>query len=403
MTAIHLKRDIMPNKGDKFRSWPRGGLLQRSGLDGFALSAHARHHSLSGCLGLSLHARAALWTCVVTIVVLLPFALWRFWLADYERALLNTLIILALGLGALRIWKTEKVGYTGLVLTTLTTVTVVGLMLYDNPVSGITHSSLWLFPIVASYFVLLARRSAMVMLGVLIILLVILSPYLAPGRWLEQSTLIGAIGLIGLFAIGFSLIESQRSVLEGLVMRDPLTGIGNRLALNEGLIRAEKRMARTGRSTSLILIDVDHFKSINDRHGHQAGDQVLIRLGEILRQRTRQTDSCFRMGGEEFVVMIPDAHLGEAFALAKSLRDMIRNQLGGTNEPITASFGCSELRPGESALEWLARGDDAMYRAKHSGRDRIELEDGDSFAKKPTPSEHEQQNTAPHPSGTQLN
>lgn len=322
-----------------------------------------------------MRARVAFWSCVITGIILLPFTIYRIWSGELGHASVNLVIMAGLLIGALGIWRTGDARYAGQALSILTTLGVLGLMLSAENSDGIPYVSYWLFPIVAGYFVLLPRRNAMVMFAVLIITLMASTLLVNPAQWLQQASLIGAISLVGLFAIGFSLIESQRSALEGLVMRDPLTEIGNRLALNEALIQAEEKMARRSQPTALIIIDVDHFKSVNDRYGHRTGDQILIRLGEILKHRTRRTDLCFRMGGEEFVVLIPDGRLNDALILARSLHDLVRRNLNVHNERITASFGCAEIRPGESGLDWLARGDAAMYRAKKSGRDRIELED----------------------------
>jgi diguanylate cyclase (GGDEF)-like protein len=322
-----------------------------------------------------MHARVAFWSCLITGIILLPFTIYRFWAGELGHAVANMVIMAGLLTGALGIWRTGDTRYTGLALSILTTLGVLALMLSAIDDSGISYISYWLFPITAGYFVLLPRRHAMAMFALLILALMASTLLLNPAQWLQQASLIGAISLVGLFAIGFSLIESQRSALEGLVMRDPLTEIGNRLALNEALLQAEERMARRGQPTALIIIDVDHFKSVNDRYGHRTGDQILIRLGEILKDRTRRTDLCFRMGGEEFVVLIPEGRLNDALILAQSLQNLVRRDLNVHNERITASFGCAEIRPGESGLDWLARGDAAMYRAKECGRDCIELED----------------------------
>jgi diguanylate cyclase (GGDEF)-like protein len=131
---------------------------------------------------------------------------------------------------------------------------------------------------------------------------------------------------------------------------------------------------RYGNDLSVILIDVDHFKPINDTYGHLAGDAVLRRIAEILAHHTRSTDVTGRWGGEEFLVIAPQTSLENAAKMAEKLRSGI----AGTQFPITGqktiSLGVAAYSPGDDMKKLLARADAALYRAKRSGRDRVELE-----------------------------
>jgi diguanylate cyclase (GGDEF)-like protein len=152
---------------------------------------------------------------------------------------------------------------------------------------------------------------------------------------------------------------------------DPLTGVLNRQAL-EKICQAElERARRYDTSFSLIMLDVDDFKRINDTLGHQAGDRVLVRIGEALRQNVRSVDSVGRWGGEEFIVELPETNGREAAYVAEKLRDTIANlRVDGLD--ITASFGVASFRNDDTLDTMIKRVDDLLYRAKDRGKNRVE-------------------------------
>jgi len=129
---------------------------------------------------------------------------------------------------------------------------------------------------------------------------------------------------------------------------------------------------RSGRHLSLISVDVDHFKRVNDSFGHEAGDEVLRRLAQTLQQRLRASDVIARMGGEEFAVVLPDTDLEGARAIAQSIVDGMGAQEDPLVGRITVSAGISSLRGGQdNAHEMLRRSDAALYEAKGQGRNRV--------------------------------
>jgi diguanylate cyclase (GGDEF)-like protein len=156
-------------------------------------------------------------------------------------------------------------------------------------------------------------------------------------------------------------------------MRDPLTGLLNRRALQERWTQE----ARLGppRGLALVLLDLDRFKDINDTHGHAVGDAVLRDLAAALRSGLRASDALFRVGGEEFALLMPEATVATATERVQALRDLVASwRLGGLQEPVTFSAGVAEAQPTRETLESLfAAADKALYRAKNGGRDRIEV------------------------------
>jgi diguanylate cyclase (GGDEF)-like protein len=155
--------------------------------------------------------------------------------------------------------------------------------------------------------------------------------------------------------------------------QDHLTGLPNRRATEDGLAVDWARHQRHMSGLSVALIDVDHFKSINDRHGHARGDEVLVFVARHLQSRIRVGETLGRWGGEEFLLSMPGSSLAAARIACDRLRESLRQAAEQTlGESLTVSIGVAQVRPGETAPQALVdRADRAMYRAKADGRDRV--------------------------------
>ncbi|AYH42079.1 diguanylate cyclase [Azoarcus sp. DN11] len=162
--------------------------------------------------------------------------------------------------------------------------------------------------------------------------------------------------------------------MERLAYTDRLTGAWNRRHLEDAALLEMSRAVRHGHAASLLVLDVDHFKEINDQFGHTAGDYVLIELVRRIRGVIRRADTVTRWGGEEFIVLAPDTPLREAEQLAHKLCTCVAEAQLSSARPITVSIGVAEYRCGEGLDHWLARADRAMYRAKNAGRNRVVLD-----------------------------
>jgi len=169
------------------------------------------------------------------------------------------------------------------------------------------------------------------------------------------------------------LLQAQAAKLEELATTDVLTGTFNRRKFNELILAEIERVRRYGHPLSLLVVDIDHFKRINDTHGHDAGDEVLIVLAGLIRTGIRATDSLARWGGEEFVVLSPEVSVEEAAGLAERLRSAAGTYAYSFVGRVTASIGVAQHRAGETPDELFARADEALYRAKEGGRDRVEV------------------------------
>ncbi len=163
--------------------------------------------------------------------------------------------------------------------------------------------------------------------------------------------------------------------LENRAHRDGLTGLHNRTSFLELAGKELKRADRSTQALSVMMLDLDHFKRINDAHGHAVGDQVLREFASTLREELRESDTCARIGGEEFVVLLPETSNLHACRLADRLRARVadhRTSLdGGRQVQFTCSIGVTRLLPGETLEVLLSRADALLYKAKHGGRNRV--------------------------------
>jgi diguanylate cyclase (GGDEF)-like protein len=158
---------------------------------------------------------------------------------------------------------------------------------------------------------------------------------------------------------------------------DDLTALANRRRFTSALQQEIARSLRFGTALSLVLFDLDRFKRVNDRYGHQMGDAVLRRTAEVVRQRVRETDVAARLGGEEFAVLLSVTPLSGAATFAENLRSDIERRVivDGVEWPTTASFGVAEFQPGMSIELLMAEADRALYRAKAAGRNTVRTAD----------------------------
>lgn len=166
-------------------------------------------------------------------------------------------------------------------------------------------------------------------------------------------------------------LSRKNEQVEKMSLTDALTGVGNRRHLDDALRSEVLRASRYHQPLSLLILDVDHFKRVNDGFGHEAGDRVLRSIGALLLASLRETDIATRMGGEEFVVLLVATGLDDAVMVAERLRLALSAHDVGLPSPVTASFGVALLQGGEDGPALLARADQALYSAKQQGRNRV--------------------------------
>jgi diguanylate cyclase (GGDEF)-like protein/PAS domain S-box-containing protein len=175
--------------------------------------------------------------------------------------------------------------------------------------------------------------------------------------------------------LGVTRDISERKMFEAeltrLAVTDPLTGLWNRRHTSELLAADLAQAQRHGQALSLLMLDIDHFKSINDTHGHQTGDQVLIEVAELLRDHVRATDVVGRWGGEEFAILLRYCGLPDAVVTAEKLRRRIAELAFRRLGSVSVSIGAAELQENDELASWISRADAALYQAKRSGRNSV--------------------------------
>ena len=235
----------------------------------------------------------------------------------------------------------------------------------------------------------------------LVIFVISMAAYGGVAAWLYDSTAALPAATIHLFRIlnsitfaaflafvGYTYAEAVsgatrklhalNSELTRLATTDALTGLVNRRQMREFIEREITRFMRSGRMFAVILADIDHFKSINDKFGHQTGDVVLIAVANAMREVMRAQDQLARWGGEEFLVLLPETSGSEALAAAQRLQERLVNLQSTQPEvitPITLTYGIAHYKAELSADGLLLAADRALYRGKELGRNRVEMDE----------------------------
>lgn len=240
---------------------------------------------------------------------------------------------------------------------------------YSTFING--HAGLyWAYPAAIALFFLLPLREAIFCNIVFVSVMAVVSFFKFPEADFWRITF--SLGLSCLFAMIFAwLVGRLQAELTRLATTDPLTGCLNRSQLADILNSQIQMRERYERVSSLVLIDLDYFKTVNDRWGHLAGDKVLKEMALRVRKRLRESDQLFRIGGEEFMVVLPETRQKDADTLAHQLLTSISARPFLDDIRVTASASVAEVTQGETWSVWLNRADQALYEAKSRGRNQV--------------------------------
>jgi diguanylate cyclase len=303
----------------------------------------------------------------VAVVGVLPFAFIRIANGDWMMAFVDSIIITGFAFLAFSVLRPRRVRFASLSISILCVVGVLTTVYIRGE-----EQIFWAYPALLATFYLVKPGEAVLISMLTIIALV---PALVPkmGGIMLTTTFVTLVST-SVFAYAFAFLSrGQRDQLLQLARKDPLTGAGNRRALDEKLKEVCAAQARANTPASLVLIDIDNFKEINDEFGHAVGDQILVRLTEIIELRIRVTDSLYRIGGEEFVVVIEGQTKDKARRMAEQLRTLVEANELAPEGSVTISLGVAELAIGEAPDEWIRRADLALYESKRCGRNQTSL------------------------------
>ena len=298
-----------------------------------------------------------------------PFAVTRFLQGELVAGAIDTAILLSISIGMIYAWVTGDTRRSGAVLAFVASFGAVMVAAVVGEVG-----LFWLYPCLVTTFFLASPRIAGFVNLASIMAMISLGDVFQSGvqMWTFTATSVVVSAAAFVFA---KRNDVQRHSLEHLATIDPLTGVKNRRSMDEELNLASAHAERTGLSYALVMLDIDHFKKVNDEYGHGVGDNVLIDLTTLVQQSTRKSDQLFRYGGEEFVLLLPGVDGAGLTAVMNNLQHTLRNKVKHPGGAISASFGVALRKPGERVERWLERADTALFEAKEAGRDRIVFSD----------------------------
>lgn len=306
----------------------------------------------------------------ITVVGVTPFAIRRLAQGQTLAGVLDLTIIACIAAAATIAWRTGRTRSVSIFLAISYSLGCVAIA-HIADLSGV----LWVYPVLVANFLLTTRVAALV-ISATAISAIALSDAALPDVTLKLGFVVSA-SVVSLFSFVFAArAAAQHARLETLAMRDPLTGAHNRRGLDDELRAAMAQSIHGGQPLGLLVFDLDHFKQVNDTYGHLAGDDVLRRLADLVRANTRMADRFFRIGGEEFSLVLPGVTAASLHDIGEKLRMAVEREIRCGERPITISVGAAPFRADESAAQWLARADAAMYEAKRQGRNRTVLDEG---------------------------
>lgn len=296
-----------------------------------------------------------------------PFAVMRWITGDWIIAIVDTTMVFGFVVLGTFVYRTHRVRAASIAIAVLGLSGLIITVYMRGP-----QLIYWAFPVLMSVFYLFKPgESIAITLGMAVVLVPAL---LTEFTFVQASTVFISLLITTAFAYAFAISNfRQRELLVELAIKDPLTGAGNRRALEARLSKLVATFSRSQSPASLIILDLDNFKAINDQHGHAVGDQILQRLTQIINLRIRYSDSLYRIGGEEFVVVVDGEKLDSSINLAEQLRALIENNELAPHSNVTISLGVAELAVGESFAQWLCRADTALYQAKRAGRNNVKV------------------------------
>ena len=300
--------------------------------------------------------------CLITVLGITPFAFYRFANGHPLLALVDLVIVASISFGSIHSLRSGRSQGTAIFIALTYSAGCIAVA-YLDPFAGL----LWVFPVLIANFLLVPGWRAVAISGGVILGVGVFDAALSTTGHITTYAVTTVV--VSLFACIFAWRSEQlRQQLESIALHDPLTGASNRRGMQSELEIAMSTSSRSRLPLGLLVFDLDHFKQINHSFGHEAGDHVLIQVVRLVRQHTRKDDRFFRVGGEEFALLVPGADVASLREIAEKLRLAVEFGVNCHGRVVTISVGATRYCTGETAATWQARADAAMYQAKHNGR-----------------------------------
>jgi diguanylate cyclase (GGDEF)-like protein len=307
------------------------------------------------------------WISSVTIVVISGFAVYRWQTDDRGGAAINSLIVVMV---ALVLLLSRYPRHSGLAIKLFGLTTCSAALLSSLLVSS--NGLLWALLVMLVNALTQSRRWALTLNTVLIVVLTA-ATQLYDSLLHQVSWTTVAILITSFAQLSTDQLRAQRQLLARQANVDPLTGAGNRRLMQQHLQELASGRRSGERSATVMVFDLDKFKEVNDRHGHETGDRVLVEFVHSVHSSLRADDGFYRMGGEEFVMLLRGMDEPTARSYLPGLQQRLTGQVKTPSATVEFSAGAATLRVGEDWSHWLARADRALYAAKESGRNRLQF------------------------------
>ncbi len=336
------------------------------------------------CMRRSSEEYILLTICACTTFAIAPFAAIRLLNQEWRLAGIDSFLIIATISFGLFVWQKRTVRLASILLAISCMVGLVAVVHIKGP-----SLLYWAYPVMATTFFLLRPREA-VIVGLLTMttLVPVLLPHIPK---MELATILVTM-LLSMFSayIFANRTRKQHQRLMLLATKDPLTGAGNRRAFDVKINEILLARQRNRQTLSLLVVDLDFLKAINDTFGHATGDRILCQVTNIIVKMIRVTDGLYRIGGDEFVVIAMDANLAAGIKLAEKLRQLVDESALLAERSVTISVGVVEINEGETGMECLKLADKALYEAKKVGRNTVCTAQRDSDQTAPPPNSNEE-------------
>lgn len=310
---------------------------------------------------------------LIATFTITPYTVYRIYTGDFITATADAVAVVSIIIAVIYAWRTDNAAkpgiYLAIICSAAATIAAVN--------SGI-NSFFWIYPLVLfNFFMVSPSRALTIMLIVLCSIAIHhgLNPNTVFASHYQMSEFLVTCLLSSLLTFIFAYrTQHQRERLEILAAHDPLTGVYNRRIMTEELYKATKD-SRTSRVYSILIMDLDHFKNINDTLGHKAGDQILIDFVHIVQTTMRENDLFFRHGGEEFALLLPDTDKHGLTIVADKLQKQVFSKLLSQTGSVSVSSGGAVLEKNENWQDWLNRADAQLYLSKQAGRNCYHIAD----------------------------
>lgn len=310
--------------------------------------------------------KSTLGVSLVSMLIVTPFSINNF---IQDRFLLGVLTLIVVALCIMNAWFCYQKRYSEAVNLFGIAPAITLAIVFTTYELGVIASYWAYLGVLAIYFILPEKRAWIA--NVIFILII------APVAWSVLDMSVGIRFFAVLLGVSFFAflsmgeITKQHYMLKRHAITDTLTGLYNRSLLQSSLEHAIHQSDRTNTPITLIMLDIDHFKKINDGYGHEVGDSVLQSIGELLKKFFRESDIAFRIGGEEFLILIHNTDVPNTINIAEKLRGEIEQLTLIPEYSVTISAGVSGHQQNMGWKEWIKLSDDNLYRAKSNGRNQV--------------------------------